>query len=343
MSLNCLFLQKYWGLKKKYKILLNYIIGPVLFVVLSFSIYRKIKAQDNLPQTWEIIKQSITEQWPLLLLMILLMIVNWTFEAKKWQELIRPVQKVSLFTGFKAVLSGLSFGLFIPNGMGEYLGRMIYLNEGNRLKSVAVSFMGSLSQVLITLISGMIGLFYIIYGEQVNIAGAAGLSSIWFKALLYAVFLFILFFLFLYFKIGWVSKITQNIPFFHKHRFLIEALTEFDTKTLFKVLFISLLRFIVFVLQYLLMFYLFKVEMSLAAAISAICVMFLLIAIVPTIPIAELGVRGEISLIVFQLLSSNTLGILCTAVLIWLINLIVPAIAGSLFMLSVKVFKKSEG
>ncbi len=329
------------GLKRRYKILLNYIIGPVLFLVLSFSIYKKIKAQENLPETWNVLKESLYEQWPLLLLMIALMIVNWTFEAKKWQILISPVQRVSLFKGFKAVLSGLSFGLFIPNGMGEYLGRMLYLNEGNRLKSIAVSFMGSLSQLLITLITGVLGLYYLMFVKDINVAGATGLSFIWFKALLYAVFIAIAFFLFLYFKIGWVSGFFQNIPFVYKHRFLIEALKTFDTPTLFKVLFVSLLRFSVFVLQYLLMFYLFKVEIALASAISSICVMFLLIAIVPTIPIAELGVRGEISLIIFGMLSTNTIGILSATVLIWLINLIAPAMIGSLFVLSVKVFKKN--
>lgn len=328
-------------LKKQYKILLNYIIGPILFIILSFSIYKKIKAQENLPQTWEIIKESFAQQWHLLLLMIFLMIINWTLEAKKWQILIKPVQKVNVFVAFKAVLSGLSFGLFIPNGMGEYLGRMIYLNQGKRLKSIAVSFMGSLSQLIITLISGVVGLYYLMYVQKVNVVGATGLSFIWFKALMYAVFIAIVLFIFLYFKIRWVARFFQNIPFFNKHRFFIEALTEFDKKTLIKVLLFALVRYVVFVLQYILMFYLFKVNMNTTTAVSGICVMFLLIAIVPTIPIAELGVRGEISLRVFGLLSTNSIGIISTTVLIWLINLIVPAIIGSLFVLSVKVFKKT--
>lgn len=328
--------------RKSYKILINYIIGPVLFVVLAFSIYRKIKNQPNLAQNWEIVKHSFVHHWGLLLLMILLMLLNWTLEAKKWQILIRPVQKVSLLTGLKAVLSGLSFSLFIPNGMGEYLGRMIYLNQGNRLRSIAVSFMGSLSQLLITLILGVIGLYYLIYVEDVKIVGATGLSPIWFKSLMYAVFIAIGVFLLLYFKIARVAKVFQDISFVRKHRFFVEALTEFDKRVLWAVMSVSLVRYCVFLLQYLLMFYLFGVHISLTAAISGICVMFLLMAIVPTIPIAELGVRAEISLRVFGLLSSNIVGILSTSILVWMINLVVPAIIGSLFVVSVKLYKKTN-
>ena len=70
--------------------------------------------------------------------------------------------------------------------------------------------------------------------------------------------------------------------------------------------------------------------------------MFLALAIVPTIALAELGIRGKLSIYLFGLFSTNTLGIILTASTIWLINLIVPALAGSLFMVGIKLFKKEE-
>jgi hypothetical protein len=68
--------------------------------------------------------------------------------------------------------------------------------------------------------------------------------------------------------------------------------------------------------------------------------MFLVMAVVPTIALAELGLRGHVSLLLFGLLSTNTLGIVLTASGIWLINLVVPALAGSLFILGVKFLRK---
>lgn len=328
--------------KQNWKKILNYVVGPILFVVLAYSIYNKIQKQPNLPKSWDTIKETFSSHAYLLILMFLLMVLNWSLEARKWQLLIRPVQKVSLMTGFKAVLSGLSFSLFIPNGMGEYLGRMLYMQEGNRLKSVAVSFMGSLSQVIVTLVIGVIGLEFMMH--YVPSAGLenTGLTRFWLKALVYAVIIFIVFFLLLYFKISLFVNWFEKIPFVYKHRLLIDSLKEFDRKLLLRVLLLAFCRYSVFIAQYVLMFYLFNVMMPLKEAIWSVSILFLLIAIVPTIPIAELGVRGEISIKVFGLFSSNTLGIVSAAGFIWLINLIIPALVGSLFVLSLRIFKRTE-
>jgi hypothetical protein len=70
-----------------------------------------------------------------------------------------------------------------------------------------------------------------------------------------------------------------------------------------------------------------------------VSVVFLVLAIIPTFAIAELGIRGEISLKIIGLFSSNTLGILWTTATIWAINLVIPAVAGSLLILGIKIFK----
>lgn len=69
-------------------------------------------------------------------------------------------------------------------------------------------------------------------------------------------------------------------------------------------------------------------------------VFFLALAIVPTIALAEVGIRGALSLQLFGLVSSNMLGILFAATGIWLINRIIPASAGSMLVLRIKLFKK---
>ena len=329
-------------LNAKYKKILNYVVGPLLFVILTYSIYHKISAQPNLKDAWRSMWQTMSRNPLLWILMLLLMCINWSVEARKWQLLIRPVQRVNLFTGFKAVLSGLSFSLFIPNGAGEYLGRMLYLGEGNRLRSVAVSFVGSLSQVLVTLVIGVAGLHYLLASVPSFGAQTIGLSRFWLKALLYAVYIFIIFFLLLYFKISMFVTWFEKIPFVYRHRVFVSSLEQFDNPLLFRILLLSFIRYLVFIAQYVLMFYLCNVQMPVLWAISSVSVLFLLLAIVPTIPIAELGVRGEISIKVFGLLTANTLGVISVAGFIWLINIIIPSLIGSLFVLSLRIFKKKE-
>jgi len=63
------------------------------------------------------------------------------------------------------------------------------------------------------------------------------------------------------------------------------------------------------------------------------------LAIIPTFAIAELGLRGKVSLKLIGLFSTNSLGISIATATIWIINLVLPAIAGSLLILSIKIFK----
>ena len=74
----------------------------------------------------------------------------------------------------------------------------------------------------------------------------------------------------------------------------------------------------------------------------AVSVIFLVLAIIPTFAIAELGIRGKVSLKLLELFSTNSLGITVATASIWLINLVVPAVAGSLLIVSVKIFKNKN-
>ncbi len=330
-------------MKSKYKILLNYIVGPLLFVILSYSIYKKVQHQHDALDAWQVIKTSFTGtgSWRLWVV-LLLSIVNWGIEARKWQVLVRPIQRVGLFKALKAVLSGLALSLFIPNRVGEYFGRMLYMEEGNRLRSIALSVVGGFSQLIVTLLAGTVGLLYLQNHALNNTEHLQGLSVIWLKGLLFVIGGGSLFLLFIYYKLSLLVTLLEKIPFISKYRFFIESLESFHWKELTRILTLSIGRFIVFILQYLLMLSIFNVTIEPIAAAWTICVLFLVLAIIPTIPMAEVGLRGEASIRLFGLYSGNTIGILCTAGGIWLINLIIPALAGSLFILGVKLFKKNS-
>ena len=87
-----------------------------------------------------------------------LMGVNWALESKKWQIAMKPVQPIRFLRAFKAVLAGTCIASFTPNRVGEYLGRMLYVNSGNKLLSIAPTILCSMSQMLVTLIAGTVGI-----------------------------------------------------------------------------------------------------------------------------------------------------------------------------------------
>jgi MFS family permease len=273
--------------------------------------------------------------------LLLFTCINWTLEARKWQLLIRTVEKVSLFTGFKAVLSGLSFGLFVPNGVGDYIGRMIYMRHGNRLRSIAVNFVGSLAQLIMTFSAGLIGLRYLLlHVPDIKLPENKFLSPFWIQGLQYGVALGLLVLLLLFFKISLFTKWFEKIPIVNRHKIFIQSLEEYNLSILTRILIIAFLRFSVFIIQYLLVFHLFKVNLLPVQVISITCAYFLFLAVIPTIPIAEFGIRGQFGIYLFGIFSSNTIGIISGLALIWIINVIIPALIGSLLVLSVRVFRK---
>jgi hypothetical protein len=57
----------------------------------------------------------------------------------------------------------------------------------------------------------------------------------------------------------------------------------------------------------------------------------------------ELGLRWRYSLILFGVFSKDAVAIYAAATGIWLVNLLVPALAGSLFIIGVRVFRERKG
>jgi hypothetical protein len=298
--------------------------------------------QPDWKQSLQQIKVSFTggEAWKPILV-ILLMFANWSCEALKWQVLIGHIQSISFFKAFRAILSGLSVSLAMntPNGAGEYVGRILYIKEGNRLRAITLTFVGSISQLIVTMLMGTIGIF-LLRDNFNRTANFLDYSFKWSDALAYSSIGITTALVFIYFEIGLLIRLLEKIPFVAKYAYFIQKLEDFGWKELLKVLLISILRYSVFVVQYLLLLQVFNVGLNVITATWLITVMFLALAIIPTIALAELGVRGKISIFLFGMFSSNTLGIVLTASSIWLINLVVPALAGSLFLLGIKFFKK---
>lgn len=328
-------------LNKSIKIFINYFLGPLLFIWVSYSIYNQVQRQPDLERSWKLIRDSFGSPMILnLVAVIVLMIVNWSIEAFKWKLSVQQIQQVNFFTAFKAILSGTSFSVTTPNRVGEYLGRVLYMKEGNRLKAVSLTIAGSMSQLIVTLFMGWIGLIVL----RGPIESSHMLSGIWIRAIIYGVLFVLLILTVFYFRLSLIIRVIDRLPALKKYTWLIQALEEFNATLMVQLLSLSAVRFLVFIIQYYLLFRLFGVDVSWWQGMWAVSVSFLVMAVIPTIALfTDLGLRGQVSLKLLGLFSGNNLGISLASVSIWFINLIVPALAGSLLILSIKrIFKNNN-
>jgi hypothetical protein len=330
-------------LRRRSKLFLNYVLGPLLFAILAYTIYIRVKTQPDLPEKIELFRKTFSIQnISQFILLIVLLCLNWGIEAYKWQLLMRPVQKVNFLIAVKAILSGLALSLFIPNGFGEYPGRALYMNQGNRLRSVALNVAGSMAQLVVTLIMGIISLIYLkTYVWNTN-TQVQGLPVLWLNGIISMIILGTAILILTYFNLSWLTSVAEKIPWVNKYKYFIESLETFHRKELTRILVLSCIRFVVFVVQYIVALHMLAVKISVIDAACTTSVLFLFLAILPTIPFADIGIRGEAGRQLFGLLTPDAFGVVAAIALMWFINLMIPSAAGSLFLFGIKLFRKTD-
>ena len=320
-------------LNKSIKLIFNYILGPMLFVLVVYSLYNQISQQQDLLVRWQQIKTSWRD--PLFWVVFLLMFLNWGLESLKWKLLLKPLENIRFAKAIQSVFAGCSITMITPNRTGEFGGRILFVKAENRIKAISTNILGSISQMIITSIVGCVGLIYLIYFSNldsklillpwifnnVNIYLSLGVSII------LAMF---------YFKTHFFIVFISKFKFLHKIVRHVKVIEQFSKYELLIILFCSFLRYLVFILQYILIMHVMHVEMESSIAFWLIGVFYLMMAIIPTIGFTELPIRSALGISIFGILSTNILGIQVACFAIWIINLVIPATIGSVFLLMKK-------
>ena len=326
-------------LTQKSKTFIRYLAGPLLFILLSFVIWKELTSKNQLPLLIQEINAAfLSERISYLLMLIALMPINWLLEAFKWKIALRSIVPISLFTSFRATLSGLSFSMLLPNRVGEYLGRIVYLPSDKRADAVAVTIVSSMSQLIWTLVFGLIGFVYLFPLLQ-RATQLGDLVLVFFGI---GVLLVLLLLLFCFFRISRIAIYLSNLFQSERLRNWLMGPTRFDSRTLLYMLCISLVRYIVFLMQYGFALYLFSVLLNPFQLFATVSLCFLVLSCLPNFAIAELGMRGVVGIWIIGFYSTNSAGILLAAFSLWVVNLVLPAAMGALLLLGVEKFWRNE-
>jgi hypothetical protein len=312
-------------------------LAPIIFLVVCWSLYYKIVEQKNLDQSLAQIKGSFATVsfW----IACVLVIVNWGIEAIKWQIQLAPLEKISFKTAFKSVLAGCSITMITPNRVGEYGGRIFYVKEENRIDAIPLTILGSMSQLFVTLVIGAASLISMLYFSN-NIFALKSLPSYTAAVMLYVSIAGASFLLLAYLRVSLIVKFLSKFPFLEKIVSHIVLLHTFSRKQLLRILFLSFLRYSIFILQYILLLQAMQVHIDFVTSYQLIAIFYLIMAMAPTIGFTELPIRAAASVEVLQLYSTNIVGIQAGASAIFFINLVLPAIIGSVLIFGIKILKE---
>lgn len=260
---------------------------------------------------------------------------NWAAETQKWLVLMRKSEKVSFWRGYIAVLSGVVTSLFMPNRMGDFGGRILYLKPKNALKVVISTVVANFGQMNVIMVAGFLGFTYFLY-------------NIWNIEPILRHFLFIfclsfniiIIFIFLHLEI--VVPIFKKIKFLYRFPRIIKdvnTVRKYTRAELLRSLSWGVLRYFIYMLQYYTMLKFFGIEPPFFQALACIATIYYLQMSIPLPPVVGLVARSEVALQIWGMFDANPLSILATTFSLWVINLLIPAFLGLIFIFNTNISK----
>lgn len=307
-------------LLKRYAYSLAKVLISVLLIVL---IYRQVSAYYDKDFFYQLLSKpyAIT----VIVSVAVLMLVNWYVESKKWRTLVGKFQYLSKTKSVQSVMSGVALAIVTPARLGEYGGRLINIEKENRAKALMANGVGSIAQNVTNITFGLVAMLaYISMYLDINSTTLTALISIT------GVLLMIL--ITVYFRLDLLTSFLARYDQFKAISWLQEKshfLAAYTSHELMNVLGLSTLRYIVFSFQYVLLILLCGVTTDPTVAAVGVGVIFFLQSGVPLPPILSVLARGEIAIWVWAVVSTNVLAILSATFILWIINLVIPALIGA--------------
>ena len=315
-------------------------IGIVVFAV--FFLYEQFKDLSSEERfDLDVILIQIKEGYGLIIVVFIMMLVNWLLEALKWQFLISKIETITVKRSIRAVFSGITVSAFTPNRVGEYGGRVFCLQTADRGQGVLITIIGSMAQLLTTIFFGCIGLLFL-PNYSPEFAKLIDSVEFGYPILVFLLLLLNVLMVVLFLNASMFSTMLSKINFLRKYEKYSEVFSYYISAELLKVLLYSVARYAVFTTQFFILLQLFDVDIVYGDAIVLNVIMLLIISVIPNyFPIFEVAQRGPVAISLFSLVAvGQTVEIFSATFVMWIINLLFPALIGTIFIFTLKFFRK---
>jgi hypothetical protein len=287
----------------------------LLIVLLAFYfIYDQLVHNDKLNWTRFLVLYHKNQSFAAISVLLFLSFLNRYFEILKWQNLAQVVRKISVFEAAKQVFAALTLGVFTPIGVGEYAGKALYFKKKDAKKIIFLNLICNGIQIVATGFFGIIGMLLLGYW-------------LWSFGILVFTIVFFL-----------VSYFTKTIAFKgYSIENFIERINEIPKIIHRKNVLLGMCRYLVFSHQYYFLFLAFDVELSYVMLMATITTVYFLASVIPSFQFLDFALKGSLAVYFFGLLGVNEWGVVFVTTLMWFLNVVLPVIIGSYFVLVFKV------
>ncbi|HJS00419.1 MAG TPA: hypothetical protein VJ780_05755 [Flavobacterium sp.] len=303
----------------KTKQFLVFLIKILIVAAAFYFIYNQLANNDKLDWQKFIVLFRKNQSISGISFILLLSVLNRYFEILKWQNLVQNIRKISVAESTQQVLAALTAGLFTPNGVGEYAGKALFFNKSETKKVVFLNLICNGIQMILTIVFGLFGLLY--FNANFHIITPKTVLILF--GILAAVFA-------LLFSIKKLSLKGYSIEK------LIHKINEIPKSIHQRNIFLGICRYLVFSHQYYFLFLAFDVDLPYLTLITAISSVYFLASSLPTFQFLDFAVKGSVAIYFFGILGVNEWIVVFISTLMWFLNVVIPVIIGSYYVLNFK-------
>ena len=271
----------------------------------------KLATYEDYAGLWAAISGMGWMQWGALVLCVALMPVNMTLEAWRWETLwnyelrIKNYELMSFREAHRQVYYSKLAGLITPWRLGEYPARGVLMNEGVKEsrdtdsiwpKVLSMGAVGSMTMTMAIITAGLAAMMISNFRFLIYDLGFSYIIALSFFLILLGVAL--------YFAPKLLRRWAEV-----SHGLVAISVGQ------------SLVRLLCWCVQLALVLWALGAIVDLRLQILDLPIYYLLVTITPNVPIAEVGVRGAWSIVVFGTMNAALAG-----VLLWVINTLLPCL-----------------
>jgi len=300
-------------------------------IILGYVLYQQIRSNAdtiNLSQLW--LKSNLRV---VLVVVLPLMVVNWGIETIKWRSIVNAFEHMSLISAIRSVLCGVALAIVTPGRVGEYGGRLVGISKQNKSKAVIANVISSISQNVVNVSIGLVGMIaYCVNFLEMNYTTTVAICSIASIGLMIMVFL--------YFRLDLIDHFLARYKHYKISSWILKHtgfLSEYTRDQLLNILGLSFLRYAVYTSQYVILIMVCGVTNDPYHALLGVSVIFFIQSGLPLPPMLSVLARGEMAIWIWSVFSINVAAILTATFLLWMINLVIPTIAGSFILWRSKI------
>lgn len=281
----------------------------ILFIGVLFLVYWQVSQFEA--SSWDNFKISNPIS---LVVAVLFVFPNIWLAYYKWKttlRLVAPNEKGKVIR--QSFFAGVVTGMLTPNMVGNFIGRFYYFERIYRIPIILFTLLSNYAQFLASLTFGWFAILFV--GEVYSIEPSKTLLVFLGSGLVVAYLLY-------FFIDNFLSRFKKK-SYFLDFRDRLKKNRTFRSK----ILGLSLLRFLVFTLQFSLVLISFGEDIGIDS-IMAIWQVYLLTMLIPSMFFGKIGVRESVALFVLTGIGMNEFAVLFASLVIWFVNSLSPAILG---------------